>query len=323
MSSRNRRKAPLLPRLFLLGLTTSSIFSFVGAEVPWFSLFSHFQLYSAAAWLVFLLLFKFLPAFPRAFWRPQRIPILACFFLFGHLLFIASLWLPGSAPDLESPDKVDIVWFNMMFKPTALQQLEDILADDLPDIIALGEIAPKTEVSLPGYPYQLRSAKDYILIVSKFPLERAKLVQTPSRGREQPSARVVVGRRRFDLVAVHMRQPVYPSHYQEMQVIAETAYKVDQAILIGDFNTTVWSAEFRRLCRDADLQHGRQGRGILNTWSLGPRRWIPLPIDHMLYKGEIEMTDFELMDWTYSDHRPIRGKFLLGGKRQRKAASNL
>jgi len=211
----------------------------------------------------------------------------------------------------------------MMFKRTALTQLEEVLADDLPDILALGEIGPNTEVSLPGYPYQLRSPKDYILIVSRFPLENARLVNAPDSGRDQPTARVVVGRRRFELTAVHMRQPIYSAHYQEMNLVEQTANSAESVILIGDFNTTAWSAEFRHLCRNADLQHGRQGRGILDTWAVGSGRWMPLPIDHMLYKGEIEMTDFELMDWTYSDHRPIRGKFLLGGKRQRKAASNL
>lgn len=322
MTSSERRKAPRLPRLFLLALVSASLISFLGAEILWLSILSHFQLYFCAAWTAFLLLLHLLPRFRGAFWRPIRVTTVAGLFLLGHALFVASLWLPPHHPELELPQEVDLVWFNMKFDPGALRVLEQRLAADPPDILALGEIGPRTEVELPGYPFQLRSTKHKILIASRLPLELSDLVPVPGGGRDQLLTRVVVGRRRFRLVAVHIRQPVRPVHFQEILQVTATAKKYDDIILIGDFNTSPWGAPFRHLCRDGGLQHGSEGRGVHNTFALGSGRWIPLPIDHMFYKGAIDLKDFVLLDWTASDHRPLRATFLIGTKRGRKASGN-
>ncbi|PCJ54883.1 MAG: hypothetical protein COA70_04115 [Planctomycetota bacterium] len=318
MTSKERRKAPVFPRLVLLGLFTASVFSFLGTELVWFSLFSHFQAYLATAWVAILALFRLMPAFPRSFWQPKLVTRAGVLMLLGHGLMIASLYFPVTPPELESPNEVDIIWFNMMYNSDALRELEELIAKDPPDILAFGEIGPHVDIELPGYTFQLRSPKHHLLLVSRLPLEFSKLVQVPGAGREQLSTRVAVGRRRFELSVVHMRQPIYPSHFQEFQVLGETAQKGNDVILIGDFNTTVWSSQFRDFVSDVELHHGREGRGIQNTWSPTFARWAQLPIDHMLYRGSIELQELEAMEWTQSDHRPIRGKFLIGGKLRRK-----
>lgn len=322
MTSSERRKAPLLPRLALLGLAGASLISLLGAEIAALSILTHFQLYFCAAWAVFLLALRMAPQLRGAFWRPNRVITLGAMFFLGHVLFVASLWLPASHPDLEKPDEVDIVWFNMMFKDKALRTLEGRIQNDPPDLLCLGEIGPKTQVQLEGYPFQFRSPKHDLLIVSKYPLEHGNLVTVPGAGREQLVARVAVGRRRFRIIAVHFRQPVYPSHFVEVKQAKVLAMEETEAILVGDLNTTAWAAQFRQLCRDTGMQHGRQGRGIMDTWALGSGRWAPLPIDHMLYRGAIDLAEFEVMEWTESDHKPIRGKFLIGGKRGRKLPSD-
>lgn len=317
MTSAERRKAPLLPRLALLGLAGGSVISLLGAEFGAVSILSHFQLYHAAAWMVFLMALKLAPQLRGAFWRPNRVMTLGGLFFLGHVLFIASLWLPAQDPEIESPSEVVIVWFNMMYAEGALRTLEDRLAKDPPDLICIGEISPRTQLELQGYPFQLRSPKHDILIASKLPLEHGNLVPVQGGGREQVVARVVVERRRFRIMALHFRQPVFPSHFTEVRQAKALAMEEDQTILVGDLNTTAWAAPFRQLCRDAGLRHGREGRGVMDTWAIGSGRWIPLPIDHMLYRGEIALEDFQVMGWTKSDHRPIRGRFLIGGKRLR------
>ena len=322
MISKEPRKAPVFPRLALLGLFSASLFSFLGAKWPWFSLFSHFQVYLGLTWVTFLVLFRFIPAFPRAFWQPQRVWKISMLPLLGHGLLIGTLYLPVTAPELEAPDEIDIIWFNVKFDKDALREFEKRIAHDLPDVLALGEIGPQTEVSLPGYSFKVRSPKDNLLLVSRLPLEFSKLVPIPGGGREQITTRLAVGRRRVQLVAAHIRQPIYPVHFDEIHQLAQSAKPIDDVIMVGDFNCTSWSSQFRGLMDDAELHHGRQGRGVMNTWAIGQGHWMPLPIDHMVYKGAIELTDFEVMEWTSSDHRPIRGKFLLGGKLRRKVSSD-
>lgn len=323
MTSSERRKAPRLPRLSLLGLMAASILSLVGMEVPWLNLFSHFQVYLLLAWGLFLLLHGLAPRFRGAFWQPPRVTRTGLFFLVVHALCIGSLWWPSTQPDLEKPDRIEVVWFNMKFSEEALRKFEAILAKDPPDVLALGEIGPKTELMLEGFPHRLRSPKHDLLIASRHPLERNQLVAVPGSGREQLGTTVVVGRRRFRVAAVHFRQPVYPVHFTDFRSADATARKYDDLILVGDLNATPWSALFRHLCRSADLQHGREGRGVLSSWSLAatiPLRlghWGTLPIDHMLYKGAIGLEEFEVLDWCLSDHRPLRGTFLIGTKRGR------
>ncbi|MHC4379758.1 MAG: endonuclease/exonuclease/phosphatase family protein [Planctomycetota bacterium] len=329
MTSSERRRAPRLPRLLFLGLLASSLLSLLGMEVDWLNLASHFQGYLLLCWTGFLLLHRIVPRFRGAFWQPTRITSVGLVALLIHGLCIASLWWPPSHPDLEKPDRIDIVWFNMMFSEDALREFEGTMAKDLPDVIALGEIGPKTDLQLEGFPHRLRSPKHDILIASRFPLEHNRLTAVPGSGREQPTATVVVGRRRFRLVAVHFRQPVYPVHFTEFRIASTTAQKNEDLIMIGDFNSTPWSALFRHLLRDADLQHGREGRGILGSWSIAGNiplkigHWGTLPIDHMLYKGAIDLERFETLDWCLSDHRPLRGTFLIGTKRGRKARSDV
>ena len=318
MTSSERRKAPLWPRLALLGLTGASLVSLIGIQFGPISLLTHFQLYFCAAWAVALLAMRMAPSIRGAFWRPQRIMALGAAFFLGHVLCVASLWLPPSDPELEKPDEVDIVWFNAMHREGALRTLESRLAEDPPDILCIGEIDPRTRVQLEGYPFQLRSPKHDLLIVSRLPLEFGNLTPVPGGGRDQLTARVRIGRRHFRIMAVHFRQPVYPSHYAEVRRAAALANEEEDVILVGDLNTTAWAGQFRQLCREADFQHGRQGRGVMDTWAIGEGRWVPLPIDHMLYKGAIACTDFRLLEWTRSDHRPLRGTFLIGGKRGRK-----
>ena len=317
MTSSERRKAPLLPRLALLGLAGASLISLLGAEIPGLSIVTHFQLYHCAAWAVFLLALRMAPKLRGAFWRPNRVVTLGAMFFLGHVLFIASMWLPPSHPELEKPDEVDVVWFNMMYHEDALRTLEGRLASNPPDLFCIGEIGPKTQVKLEGYQFQLRAPKHDILIASRYPLELGNLVPVPGGGRELVVARAVVGRRRFRIIAAHFRQPVYPSHFHEVRQAKALAMEESEVILVGDLNTTAWAAQFRQLCRDAGMQHGRQGRGIMDTWAFSSGRWGPLPIDHMLYRGAIDMTDFQVLDWTASDHKPIRGTFLIGGKRSR------
>jgi len=322
MTSKERRKAPVFPRLVLLGLFTASVFSFLGTQLVWFSLFSHFQAYLALAWICILALFRLMPAFPRSFWQPKHVTRAGIAMLLGHGILIASLYFPVTPPELESPNEVDIIWFNIMFRNDALRDLEKLIAEDPPDILAFGEIGHNIEVELPGYTYQLRSPKHHLLLVSRLPLEHSKLVHVPSGGREQLSTRVAVGRRRFELGVVHMRQPIYPAHFAEFRVLNETAKKGDDVILAGDFNTTVWSSQFRDFVSDVELHHGREGRGIQNTWAPTFARWAQLPIDHMLYRGSIELKKLEVMEWTGSDHAPVRGTFLIGGKLRRQILGN-
>jgi endonuclease/exonuclease/phosphatase (EEP) superfamily protein YafD len=133
---------------------------------------------------------------------------------------------------------------------------------------------------------------------------------------------VIVERRRFKLLAVHFRKPYESEHGEEFLAITRATSELRDTIVIGDFNTTPWAAQFRNLQRDAELNHARAGFGLHNSFGLSRWKLVPIPIDHMLYKGAIGIESFEVLPWVSSDHRPIRASFLLGTPRGRKARSD-
>ena len=323
VNSAKHRRYSRLPALAFLGLALFSTLSLLGMVVRAISIFTHFQLYLALAWAAFLLLFATVPALRRCFWRPQRIAQIGVVFLACHGAALGTLWIAEKQPDLASPNRLDIVWFNSHHQLAGIADLERLLSSDPPDIIAISEVGPHVEINLPGFDYTWRSNRgSAMLITSRYPLENTRILASVAGARDQLLVDVIVERRRFKLLTVHLRKPYESEHNQEFAAITETIAPLMNAIVVGDFNTTPWSAQFRNLQRDSGLHHARAGFGLQNSFGLSRWKLFPLPIDHMLWKGAIALESFEALPWISSDHRPIRASFLIGTPRGRKARSD-
>ncbi len=320
VNSAKRRRFSRLPGLTFLGLALFSVLSFLGMVVGAVSIFSHFQFYLALSWAFFLLLFTLLPALRRCFWVPKRISKVSIFLLLAHAGAVASLWVGDKQPDLASPNSIDVVWFNSHHQLAGIADLERMLSANPPDVIAIAEAGPGVNINLPGFDHVWRSNRgSAIIITSRYPLENGRVLSSVEGARDQLVVDVVVERRRFKMVAVHLRKPYEPEHFAEFPALSSELSKFRDAIVAGDLNTTPWSAQFRNLCRDAELNHARAGFGLNNSFGLSRWKLCPIPIDHLLYKGSIGLEDFEVLPWISSDHRPIRATFLLGTPRGRKA----
>jgi len=318
--SLKRLRFSRLPALAFVGLVLFSVLSFLGMVLSATSLFTHFHFYLALSWGFVLLAFALLPSLRRCFWVPRRIFQVGAFLLLAHTGVVGSLWIGTAQPDLASPNRLDIVWFNSHHQLAGITDLENLLAQNPPDVIAIAEVGPGVELNLPGFDYTWRSSRDSgILIASRYPLENQRILPSSAGARDQLLVDVIVERRRFKLMAVHLRKPYERGQSDEFTAIAATVVKLNDAIVVGDFNTTPWSAQFRNLCRDAELRHARAGFGLLNSFGLSRWRLFPIPIDHMLMKGAIGIENFDVLPWLNSDHRPIRATFLLGTPRGRKA----
>ena len=84
------------------------------------------------------------------------------------------------------------------------------------------------------------------------------------------------------------------------------------AVVLADLNQTPWSTAYRHLIRDARLQDARRGQWPRKTWR--PRRsWlVGLPIDHVLYRGAVQVEQFRLGPDVGSDHLPLLADLALG-----------
>ncbi len=75
-------------------------------------------------------------------------------------------------------------------------------------------------------------------------------------------------------------------------------------IVIGDLNTTVWSAEYPILTTGTGLVNASSGHGYIPTW---PTHLLPLmiPIDHCLMSKEFTVLDIRTGETFGSDHWPL------------------
>jgi endonuclease/exonuclease/phosphatase (EEP) superfamily protein YafD len=83
-------------------------------------------------------------------------------------------------------------------------------------------------------------------------------------------------------------------------------------VVIGDFNTTLWSPYYQRFTKSAGLKDCRRGFGILPTWTTRlPLLYIP--IDHCLVSRLITVIDIQTGKNIASDHLPVRVEFAFPG----------
>lgn len=76
-------------------------------------------------------------------------------------------------------------------------------------------------------------------------------------------------------------------------------------LLVGDFNTTMWSPYFADLVKDSGLRDARTGRGLYPSWNAALPAFLRIPIDHCLVGDKIEVESLETGNYTGSDHRPL------------------
>ncbi len=161
-----------------------------------------------------------------------------------------------------------------------------------PDIVCLNEVTrtwmSKLSSALPDYNYIVdEGISGGAAILSRLPMKQLKT--SAGFRRYGVQAKVSLGKRELLLIAEH---PPSPSRYSNWvnrnaefeRLAAELKTSKLPTVLIGDLNSTPWSAYFKKLEKDAALNDSEFGHGIQASWStLHPMPLIP--IDHCLTKG--------------------------------------
>ncbi|MCP4730179.1 MAG: endonuclease, partial [Roseibacillus sp.] len=82
------------------------------------------------------------------------------------------------------------------------------------------------------------------------------------------------------------------------------------AVILGDFNATVWSPHLREFIKTTSLMDSGRKRGFQPTW-----RWFnpffSIPIDHVFHNAALSCTNRQIGPALGSDHRPVITEFAL------------
>lgn len=238
-----------------------------------------------------------------------------------HGAGIAALYLPERRPPPPGGQPLRVAFSNVLAGPVSRQLLNWLEQED-PDVVGFAEVGPHYEAALAPLQERLPYALHHyvpgnfgIAVYSRYPLLQPEvLFLAPEIA--TLSAQLHTPARRLRLIVTHPPPPQSQGggHRAQFERLGALAAAETDLLMLGDFNSTPWSPRLRALCRESGLRHGRQGRGPMPTWA--PKRFPLglLPIDHVLVKGALAITDFRRGPRNRSDHWPILAELSLAAE---------
>lgn len=188
------------------------------------------------------------------------------------------------------------------------------------DVVVLVEYASSFEPALRAsglldrYPTVVRDeSRDQNLLLTRLPVVDSGVVS--DAGFEMPVANVVVGSTDVLVAGVHASSPAQFAYMQrwEAQVpaVARAVDGYENAVAIGDFNSSIWNPPMRRLLEWGFVDaHDATGNGLARTWGpslTGSSTSTPiLGIDHAVSRGP-DLAPLSVVEGFVpgSDHRSI------------------
>ena len=177
------------------------------------------------------------------------------------------------------------------------------------------------KTSLPYSSNQLTPYQPGTVIYSKDPLTDLKIRKFDTNNAVNLTARVQTKNRQLSIVAIHPLPPVkrefFHSRNKVFRAVSDYIQQQnDPVLLIGDFNTTMWSPFYRTLAHETGLKNARKGLGTLPTWPanmsyyLTPKlnilaKLFQIPIDQCLTSPSLDVVRMHTGSDVGSDHLPI------------------
>lgn len=294
-----------------------TVLGFLGAYGWFLDLAAHFRVHYAVGLLVISLAFGLARQ-----WRTAGIFL---FFALPNLAVIAPLYLE-SPPQISSHGpQLRALFLNLNSQNRQDGAVRQLIAAQQPDVIVLAEYTPHWWYVLKGleteYPYVLTEPQDGnfgIALYSKRPLINPNILSFGDAGLPSVMAGIESGGKTFQLIGTHPLPPIGSEYAsQRDRQLADVAGTIaglsTPVLLLGDLNTTPWSASFRALLAKAKLHDASVGHGVQPTW---PAQMPPLmiPLDHCLYSDGIVMLRKSVGEPVGSDHYPIIVDFALGNR---------
>jgi len=285
-----------------------SIATLAGHLHRYLELFSHFRLqYLAAAALLTVVLF----ALRSRRWAASMLAVAAI-----NVVPVYPWYVSQARASVEPGQDLTLLLANVYSGNSGMQQLTDLALAEDADLVFVQELVPRHSEELARlrttFRYSLnipRQDNFGIAVLSRFPFEGAKVIESPPLGHPTLMVEVLVAGTPVTFVTTHPMPPIgrhgFDSRNEQLQSVADVISEIrGPRVLIGDLNTTMWGPHYGELERQTGLVNSRYGFGVLPTW---PSRFpfAAIPIDHCLVSEDIVVTDVRNGPDIGSDHRPL------------------
>ena len=279
----------------------------LGSVHRYLELFSHFRLQYLIASAVLLIAFLVLR-------RRPEIAALAATLLLNASLVMPWYSLPGTRAVAGGPT-LALLLANVYTRNDRYEALSSLIDETQADVVVLQELTPawlsNLEPALVDYAFRLAIPRDDafgIGIFSRKPMPSVEAIDSLPLALPTIAATIEVSGRPLTLVATHSIPPIgmadNDAGSEHLHSVAAIVNERRADVLIGDLNTTMWGASYRRLEDATGLRNTRRGFGVLPSWPT----FLPfamIPLDHCLVSGRIDVVETTLGEHIGSDHRPL------------------
>lgn len=215
--------------------------------------------------------------------------------------------------------------------PDVKSTMDKYIQMERPDVICFQEYYRNNTLSFPDYPYKyvhFKKKRDKLgnAIFSKYPLKNTGAFDFLGSNNNTLYADIIKGKDTIRIYSLHLQSHgVIPEVQflqeanteklfrqlngrfvqQEKQVSAILQHKSKTkhpSVIVGDFNNTPFSYSYKQLRSGMRDSFTEAGSGIGSTFSFAG---FPLRIDFILADTTFEVTYFNTLSKTFSDHRAI------------------
>ena len=225
---------------------------------------------------------------------------------------VAHHWLavqmqPGAAANHQP---LRLMFSNLLAKESTFHDVIALSDSAQADVLVITEIPllliPKLADLVPNYPFIAVSGNRNNLdlaILSKYPIETWHSERQSPGAVPVLSADLLVGDERVRLVCVHPYKPLKPWTKKSRDVAVEAAFQnaaeAGHAMVVGDFNTTVWSPLLWKRQKDWSTTFN-----VLPTW-LTSLPLLGLSIDQLFVTPSLAIEKRNVQRFVGSDHYPV------------------
>lgn len=291
-------------------LTCLGILSFLlGCLGRWhwiLDIFSHFRFYYFGCFLLLT---------PIAFFLKKRVWSginLVCALLIATSL--APLYLSSSVKT-NTQNSISITSINLLSSNQKYQKVLDFIDKEQSDLVLIQELNPTWSDALKAlkknYPYHLsepRGDNFGIGLWSKIPFDTIEIKRFSAFDLPFIHAQLSVNSTmKINFIGAHPVPPLikgFHARNEQFEQLNQLVKTFDApTILMGDFNCTTYSPNFRRITAETTLKDSRIGQGRQPSWSAN--LLIRIAIDHCLISDQIVVNDRKIGSNIGSDHFPV------------------